>query len=463
MKAFLTFTFFSLFFLHSAFGEKTYKVKKGDSLYRISRLNEVSIKQIKEANELKSNLIKPGQILIIPVDQKQIKKKNPNQTDTSKKEDQATTIPKHPNQAQAKNEKDQKTDQKNTNLDPIEQPLEKKATQPQKPQLKKPILKKQEVAQEKKQKKQKKIKVGFEALSKKQRKIVQQQVYLDRAGMGPGVIDGITGKFTKISKKYATTYRPNALKSEVTPIVEQRVPEIINDYINPNLPGRGERPDFKKATESKCLMMYKSKLEFLAERFHCSEKLLKKLNPKLKFDSLKGGEPLYAPNITLFKVESLIKSDGEAAKHRFLRKKRHATKVDVNYDINRLFIWRDEELLASFPVTTNFKKGPKKSYKIEFSVAAPTYLRKKTKLDLKAGPNSPVGVMWCKLGDGFGIHGTADGAGNGYNRSSGCIRLSNWDIAIFVLLVPKKTPVHFYHKGKLLVEASTEPELTKSH
>lgn len=43
-----------------------HKVKSGQSLYTISKKYKVSVEKIKKANKLKSNLIKPGKILIIP-------------------------------------------------------------------------------------------------------------------------------------------------------------------------------------------------------------------------------------------------------------------------------------------------------------------------------------------------------------------------------------------------------------
>lgn len=43
-----------------------HKVKSGQSLYFISRKYHVSVEKIKKANDLKSNLIKPGKVLVIP-------------------------------------------------------------------------------------------------------------------------------------------------------------------------------------------------------------------------------------------------------------------------------------------------------------------------------------------------------------------------------------------------------------
>lgn len=44
----------------------TYKVRRGDSLWTIARRTQVSVAEIKNANDLRSSRIKPGQLLRIP-------------------------------------------------------------------------------------------------------------------------------------------------------------------------------------------------------------------------------------------------------------------------------------------------------------------------------------------------------------------------------------------------------------
>lgn len=60
------FFFFSLLFLASNVLADLYEVKKGDSLYTISKEFGVSVKEIKEASGLQTNALKPGQMLDIP-------------------------------------------------------------------------------------------------------------------------------------------------------------------------------------------------------------------------------------------------------------------------------------------------------------------------------------------------------------------------------------------------------------
>ncbi|OGW52683.1 MAG: hypothetical protein A2Y81_09615 [Nitrospirae bacterium RBG_13_43_8] len=62
---------FCIFFLPSyTFADTTYKVKKGDSLYKISKKFRVSIDEIKTKNAISSSRIQPGTKLCIPTEDK---------------------------------------------------------------------------------------------------------------------------------------------------------------------------------------------------------------------------------------------------------------------------------------------------------------------------------------------------------------------------------------------------------
>ena len=51
---------------------QTYIVQRGDTLYGISRQFGVSINSIKQANNILSNFISPGQVLKIPTEETSI-------------------------------------------------------------------------------------------------------------------------------------------------------------------------------------------------------------------------------------------------------------------------------------------------------------------------------------------------------------------------------------------------------
>lgn len=52
------------------FASESYKVKKGDSLARISKIFGISIQALKEINNLQGDALKPGQILLVPQSKK---------------------------------------------------------------------------------------------------------------------------------------------------------------------------------------------------------------------------------------------------------------------------------------------------------------------------------------------------------------------------------------------------------
>lgn len=418
---------------------KSHVVAKGENLWRIAKDNNTTMAELMKKNNLSSSVVSVGQVITIS-----------GNLPVAKKEVAAI----RPTLANLKAEEKKETITKPLKVEPT-------SSLPT-------VLKTEQIKEVSKKTVDLTKPRGLEALTKKQRETVRMQIILDRNGMGPGVIDGYAGEFSKTASVLAKTHRSDAFAGEVPLLVERTIPAAVLHFINPTLPGTGKRPDFKKATEEESLMMYKTPIELLAERYHSSENLLVKMNPQIDFANLTVGEKILVPNVSEFKIEDFMDSAGKAVTYKYLRGSRRATSVDVDYLKNRIMVWHyngvegsANELLASFPVTTNIKKGPTSQRTIAYFAPAPTYLRKKTGLKLKSGPNSPVGIVWAKLGDGFGIHGTSDGSGNGYNTSSGCIRLSNWDMAVFVKMVPSKTKVNFITGAKIVEKIQPTPKPVK--
>ena len=98
------------------------------------------------------------------------------------------------------------------------------------------------------------------------------------------------------------------------------------------------------------------------------------------------------------------------------------------------------QLVAAFPVTMGSKQYPLPigrwkattySFLPPFKYQPELLVNPKTdkEVDLPPGPNGPVGVAWLDLTkEHYGIHGTNEPQTIGRAESSGCIRMTNWDV-----------------------------------
>lgn len=271
--------------------------------------------------------------------------------------------------------------------------------------------------------------------------ILQLQVTLDRAGFSPGKIDGLDGKFTRLAETLCQTWNPSALQANLSPTQTVQVPSSWRQYINRDLPGSGDAPDFKALTSNPRTILYYSEAEYLAERFHCSEGLLKKLNPGIDFRTIEAGTTLTVPNVEPFEIERYFNAQGKGIWSDLLGKGDPERRILISADDLTLTVWHGARLIRAYPITLNKEDSPRGLRELGIVSPGPSYMRKKTELELMPGPNSPVGIVWCPLGDGFGIHGTNNPDTIGRATSSGCIRLANWDIVRLAGLVRKGTQV----------------------
>jgi lipoprotein-anchoring transpeptidase ErfK/SrfK len=183
-------------------------------------------------------------------------------------------------------------------------------------------------------------------------------------------------------------------------------------------------------------LSYTSAKELLGEKFHMSEKLLQQLNPNVAFDQAN--------------TEIVVANVARGALPRKI------ARVDVDAVQQRVIaVDKDAMIVAVYPATIGSTERPSPSgeFKVTSVAENPTYhydpslnlrgIDVQEPLDLPAGPNNPVGVVWIALSaKGYGIHGTPDPEAVSKRSSHGCIRLTNWDALELARHVSKGTPVN---------------------
>jgi lipoprotein-anchoring transpeptidase ErfK/SrfK len=274
--------------------------------------------------------------------------------------------------------------------------------------------------------------------------LLRVQILLDRAHFSPGEIDGNFGENTR---KAVRIYRETKLLGSGERIDEALLRALVDSDGAPALvtyriteedtagPFAGTIPkDFQKMAQMKRLS-YASPLQLLAEMFHMSEALLRRLNPGASFD--RAGTEI---------VVAKVQRDD-------LRGKIARIEVDAN-DQRVLAYNGNGQLVAAYPATVGSSERPSPRGKMKVTGIAkyPTYhydpslnfkgVHADQPLDLPPGPNNPVGVVWIALSaTGYGIHGTPEPAKISKHASHGCIRLTNWDALELARHAGKGTPV----------------------
>lgn len=274
--------------------------------------------------------------------------------------------------------------------------------------------------------------------------LVKLQVLLDRAHASPGVIDGKLGENTR--KAIAAFSEMKGL-DPTEQVNEQLWRALVEADIEPALttykitekdtrgPFSKKIPEDYRDKAALDRLGYTSAEELLAEKFHMSEDVLRKLNPGTSFD--KPGQEIVVANVERKSLPGKISRVEVDAKQQFLK-----------------VYGGDDKLVAIYPVTVGSEERP--SPKGEFEVTKitedPVYnydpalqlrgVHVKEKLKIPPGPNNPVGAVWIDLSaEGYGIHGTPDPDKVSKAASHGCIRLTNWDALELARHLSKGTPV----------------------
>lgn len=297
--------------------------------------------------------------------------------------------------------------------------------------------------------------------------ILRMQVQLDRAGFGPGVIDGRDGRFLTAAAKGFQISRGLRVTGELdvatqSELKKDNAPALIMMVLK----DEALAADYTPAIPSKIAdqaafpsLGYRNLLERLAERFHTTPQVLLALNPGLRFPKagmelrLPGLIPTdraYASNLSPQWRDTLATLNVGAQQP-------NGAKIVVVKSASLLKVYdAKDHLVAQFPATTGSEHDPLPigNWKIKGTAFLPTYhyspdlfwdaAATEKKAVVQPGPNNPVGVVWIDLDKPhYGIHGTPEPALIGRSQSHGCVRLSNWDAARLAQMIGTDTLVIF--------------------
>jgi len=281
--------------------------------------------------------------------------------------------------------------------------------------------------------------------------IVRAQILLDRARFSVGVINGTAGKntglalfwFQKSQGLQTTSVLDSATYERLVTVTGGAAPVVTRIVVDAELLAGPfiVLPKGVYAQAKLGCLCYASVTEKLAERYHTTLEMMRKLNPGVGFAALRPGDQIWVP---------AVETNSAGGRPRVSR-------IEIAKKQSYLHAYDAAgRLVYHFPSTlgSQYDPSPTGNFRVTAVAWDPVFRYNpalfadvpdnKPRAMLPPGPNSPVGRVWIALSkEHVGIHGTPTPETIGYASSHGCVRLTNWDAVSLARATPSGTPVRF--------------------